>query len=130
MTTDAKRRLTEATTPMREQRRAHVPLRLVLLIAAVFAMLAVLGGGAGLVLGKIASVGAAEHRYHQSTLYQEDWARSRSPRRRRPVVALIRSSRLPLALSWVRSCLRSSCGWPLCSSGISRMTAGPAPNRQ
>jgi hypothetical protein len=72
MTSNAERS-TDATTPMREQRRARVPLRLLLLIAAVFAMLAVLGGGAGLVLGKIASGGAAEHRHHQSTFYEEDW---------------------------------------------------------
>lgn len=72
MTTDAERS-TDATTPVLERRRARMPLRLVLLIAAVFAMLAVLGGGAGLVLGKIASGGAAEHRYHQSTFYEKQW---------------------------------------------------------
>jgi hypothetical protein len=72
MTGDAERS-TDATTPVRESRRARVPLRLVMLIAAMFAMLAVLGGGAGLVLGKIASGGAAEHRHHQSTFYEGDW---------------------------------------------------------
>jgi hypothetical protein len=29
-------------------------------------------GGAGLVLGKIASIGA-EHQHHESTLYEEHW---------------------------------------------------------
>ncbi|MBV9921697.1 MAG: hypothetical protein JOY78_12715 [Pseudonocardia sp.] len=44
--------------------------RLALLIAALFAVLAVLGGGTGLVVGKIASIGA-EHQHHESTLYYE-----------------------------------------------------------
>jgi hypothetical protein len=70
MTTEAERS-TDAMIPAPEQRRRRVPLRLVLLIAAVFAILAVLGGGAGLVLGKIASSGAAEHRHHQYTFYEE-----------------------------------------------------------
>lgn len=72
MTTDAER-LTDATTPVREQRRARLPMRLVLLIGTVFAMLAVLGGGAGLVVGKIGSAGAAEHRYHQYTFSEQHW---------------------------------------------------------
>jgi hypothetical protein len=70
MTTDAERS-TDAMTPAPEQRRTRVSLRLVALIAAVFAMLAVLGGGAGLVLGKIASAGAVEHRYQHYSFYEE-----------------------------------------------------------
>ncbi len=49
----------------------RVPLRLVLVVAAVFTALTVLGGGTGLVLGKVASVGT-EHRHHGSTLHEDD----------------------------------------------------------
>lgn len=70
MITDAERP-TDAMTPAPGQRRRRVPLRLIALIAAVFAMLAVLGGGAGLTLGKIASADAAEHGSHQYTSHSE-----------------------------------------------------------
>jgi type VI protein secretion system component VasF len=66
---------TEAERPTHtptQRRRGRVPLRLVMLIAAVFAMLAVLGGGAGLVLGKIASAGVA-HQNHETTFHEEHW---------------------------------------------------------
>jgi hypothetical protein len=69
----AAKRPTDAMTPAPDQRRRGAPLRLVAFIAAVFAMLAVLGGGAGLALGKLASTGAAEHRYHQYTASSEHW---------------------------------------------------------
>lgn len=69
----AAQRPTEASIPASDQRRRGVSLRLFALIAAVFAMLAVLGGGAGLVLGKIASAGAAERGYHQNSSYSEHW---------------------------------------------------------
>jgi hypothetical protein len=49
----------------------RVPLRLVLVVAALFTALTVLGGGAGLVLGKVASVGT-EHGHHGFTLHEDD----------------------------------------------------------
>ncbi|MGB9135978.1 MAG: hypothetical protein WCB73_01820 [Pseudonocardiaceae bacterium] len=61
-----------AAPPARWTRRLRrVPLRLVLVVAALFTALTVLGGGAGLVLGKVASVGT-EHRHHGSTLHEDD----------------------------------------------------------
>ena len=53
------------------RRLRRVPLRLVLVVAALFTALTVLGGGAGLVLGKVASVGT-EHGHHSSTLRGDD----------------------------------------------------------
>lgn len=62
-------RAPDAPTIATPRRRRRVPVRLVLLIAALFAVLAVLGGGTGLVLGTIAaSVG--EHQHHESSLYE------------------------------------------------------------
>ena len=56
-------------------RRTHwlskVPLRLVLIVAALFTALTILGGGAGLVLGKVASI-STEHRHHKPTLNEDD----------------------------------------------------------
>lgn len=49
----------------------RVPLRLVLVVAVLFTALTVLGGGTGLVLGKVGSVGT-EHRHHEFTLHDDD----------------------------------------------------------
>lgn len=70
MTTDADQ-ATDAMTPALRQRRARMSLRLIVLMAALFAMLTVLGGGAGMAIGKIASAGAAGHEHNQYTSYQE-----------------------------------------------------------
>ncbi len=53
------------------RRLRRVPLRLVLVVAALFTALTVLGGGTGLVLGKVASVGT-EHGHHGLTLHDDD----------------------------------------------------------
>lgn len=53
------------------RRLRRVPLRLVLVVAALFTALTVLGGGTGLALGKIASVGT-EHRHHGFTIREDD----------------------------------------------------------
>lgn len=53
------------------RRLRRVPLRLVLVVAALFAALTVLGGATGLVLGKVASVGT-EHRHHGFTMHGDD----------------------------------------------------------
>ena len=68
-TSDADRPPDAPTTAMR-RRRGRVPVRLGLLIAALFAVLAVLAGGTGLVLGKIASFGG-EHQHHGYSFYEE-----------------------------------------------------------
>jgi hypothetical protein len=46
-------------------------LRLTVIVAAMFTGLTVLAGGTGLVLGKVASVGA-EHGHHGFTLHEDD----------------------------------------------------------
>jgi hypothetical protein len=61
----------DAPAARRMRRLRKVPLRLVLIVAALFAALTVLGGGTGLVLGKVASIGT-EHRHHGPTLHEHD----------------------------------------------------------
>lgn len=63
----------ESDAPLAQWTRQlrRVPLRLVLVIAALLTALTVLGGGTGLVLGKVASVGT-EHGHHEFTLHEDD----------------------------------------------------------
>jgi hypothetical protein len=61
----------DAPAARRTRRLRRVPLRLVLVVVALFAALTVLGGGTGLALGKVASVGT-EHGHHGSTLHEDD----------------------------------------------------------
>jgi hypothetical protein len=61
----------DAPAARRTRRLRRVPLRLVLVVAAVVTALTVLGGGTGLVLGKVASVGT-EHEHQGSTLHDDE----------------------------------------------------------
>jgi hypothetical protein len=61
----------DAPAARRTRRLRRVPLRLILVVAALFTALTVLGGGTGLVLGKVASVGT-EHEHHGSTLHDDE----------------------------------------------------------
>ena len=60
----------DAPTTATPPRRRRVSVRLGLLIAVLFAVLAVLGGGTGLVVGKIASIGG-EHQHHGYSFYEQ-----------------------------------------------------------
>jgi hypothetical protein len=61
----------DAPAVWRTRRLRRVPLRLVLVVAALFAALTVLSGGTGLMLGKAASVGT-EHEHHGPNFHEND----------------------------------------------------------
>jgi len=71
-------RPSEAPTTVLRRRRWRGPVRLGLLLATLFAVLAMFAGGTGLVLGKIASFGG-EHRHHEYSFYEEHGHRVPGP---------------------------------------------------